>query len=247
MKPVHGLCLVLVVGVVWSCLPVMGQGAGQADRSAAEIQKALDLQRINFKFEGNMVIWQALGGQADIPLRRVIRELRPLCTVNIVYYPIPEEDIPINVDLRDLTLRQALDTICKAGKHDMDFDVIQGAVVVADRPTLIILRNKKPALPANPTPEETEAIAKLDAKVDVRCEDTKMQDACEYLAGLAKVSIIATLPREGENFPNVNLILARVTLGQALFHLTGLKYNYGVFGPQIVVSDDVGLALRRVK
>ena len=235
MKPVHGLCLVLVVGVVWSCLPVMGQGAGQADRSAAEIQKALDLQRINFTFEENP------------PLRRVLRQLRTLCTVNIVFYPIPDEDIPTNVDLRDVSLRQALDAICKAGKHDMDFDVIQGAVVVADRPTLIILRNRKPALPANPTPEETEAIAKLDAKVDVRCEDTKMQDACEYLAGLAKVSIIATLPREGENFPNVNLVLARVTLGQALFHLTGLKYNYGVSGAQIVVSDDVGLALRKVK
>ena len=235
MKPVHGLCLVLVVGVVLGCLPVMGQGAGQADRSAAEIQKALDLQRINFTFEENP------------PLRRVLRQLRTLCTVSIVFYPIPDEDIPTNVDLRDVSLRQALDAICKAGKHDMDFDVIQGAVVVADRPTLIILRNKKPALPANPTPEETAAIEKLDAKVDVRCEDTKMQDACEYLAGLAKVSIIAALPREGENFPKVNLVLARVTLGQALFHLTGLKYNYGVFGPQIVVSDDVGLALRKVK
>jgi hypothetical protein len=235
MKPIHALCFVVVVGVALCCPRVQAQGAGQADPSAAEINKALDTQRINFSFEENM------------PLRRVVRQLRTLCRVNILYYPIPEEDIPINVDLKDTTLRQALDTICKAGKHDLDFDIIQGAVVVADKPTLFILRNKKAALPPNPGPDEAETLKKLDDKVDFRFEDTKMQEACEFLAGLAKVNIVSTLPREGENFPKVTLMMSRVTLGQALFHLTGLKFNYGVFGPQIVVSDNVGLALRKVK
>jgi hypothetical protein len=54
------------------------------------------------------------------------------------------------------------------------------------------------------------------------------------------------LPHEGE-FPKIFLTLARVTLRQALFHLTGLKYNFGVFGNEIVVSTDVGLALRKAK
>jgi hypothetical protein len=237
MKTIRALCLVAFVAVVMPCALAAAQAAAQPV-APDEIQSALDMQKINFSFKNK-------------PLRDVVARLRTLTMVNILYYPLVEEDVPITVNLDGVSLRTALDTICAMGKHDLAFEVIENVVVIADRPTLIILKNKKPLLPANPTAEEAETLRKLDEKVDFSFksglfEDTTMQNAAQFLSSQTHVTITASLPHEGA-FPNIDMALARVPLHSALFHLSGLKYNYGVFGSEILISSEVGLALRRAK
>ncbi len=244
MRPLYALLCLCVVCHVLPCRMVAAQQPGQP-APAADIQKDMDSQRINFSFQ-------------DRPMVKVVRQLRTLTTISLVYHPIPDMDLPITVDLNDTTVRQALDAICKAAKQDMDFDVIQGAVVIATKSTLMILRNKKPMLPNEPTPIEAEVIRRLDEKLDCNFLDIDFKEAVQTLSSFAKVHITAELPYEKDFlgtinpldppvFPKVHLALARVTLGQALFHLSDVKLNYGVFGNEIVISTNTGLALRRTR
>jgi type II secretory pathway component HofQ len=180
--------------------PVLADKDAAAERDET-VRKTLDDRKVTLNFD-------------DTPLDDVLGFLRDITGLDIITDPAVDLTSTVNLRLKDIKLRSALDLVL-ASQEDLMYDVWRGTVfiTVATDP-----------LPAPPEAKLTEAARKLAAerKLTLNFPDVPLRDVILFMQDITGLNFAVA---EGFN-PNVSLRVKDIPLGDALdliCRLTGAK------------------------